>query len=62
MNRFHQKWQAFRADQSGQDMIEYALVVALIGLGAIVSLKSLSTHIASFWNVFMMKIAAVWPS
>jgi pilus assembly protein Flp/PilA len=34
-------------DESGQDMIEYSLVAALIGLAAIVSIKGLSTHIAS---------------
>jgi pilus assembly protein Flp/PilA len=33
--------------ESGQDMIEYALVAALIGLAAIVSIKGLSTHIAT---------------
>jgi len=34
-------------DQSGQDMIEYAIVAALIGLGAIVSMQSLKTAIAN---------------
>jgi len=34
-------------DESGQDLIEYALVAALIGLGAIVSIKGLRTSIAS---------------
>jgi pilus assembly protein Flp/PilA len=33
------------ADDSGQDLIEYALVAALIGLGAILALRNLSTHI-----------------
>jgi pilus assembly protein Flp/PilA len=33
--------------ESGQDMIEYSLVAALIGLAAIVSIKGLSTHIAT---------------
>ncbi|HEY4354410.1 MAG TPA: Flp family type IVb pilin [Acidobacteriaceae bacterium] len=32
-------------DESGQDLIEYALVAALIGLGAIVSMKTLSNSI-----------------
>ncbi len=34
-------------DESGQDLIEYALVAALIGLGAVASLQSLRTVIAS---------------
>jgi Flp pilus assembly pilin Flp len=32
-------------DESGQDLIEYALVAALIALGAIVSMKALATGI-----------------
>jgi len=34
-------------DESGQDLIEYALVAALIGLGAVVSMKTLSTKIGT---------------
>ena len=34
-------------DQSGQDMIEYAIVAALISLGAIVSMNSLKTAISN---------------
>ena len=32
-------------DESGQDLIEYALVAALIGLGAVATLKALATNI-----------------
>jgi pilus assembly protein Flp/PilA len=39
-------------DETGQDLIEYALVAALIGVGAILALKNLSTHIGiSFSSV-----------
>jgi len=34
-------------DESGQDLIEYALVGALIALGAVVSMKTLSTKIGT---------------
>jgi len=34
-------------DESGQDLIEYALVAGLIGLGAVAAMSSLSTQIAS---------------
>jgi len=40
----------FLRDDSGQDLIEYALVAALIGLGAVVSMKSLNTKIASAFD------------
>ena len=32
-------------DESGQDLIEYALVAALVGLGAVASMTALSTAI-----------------
>lgn len=34
-------------EESGQDLIEYALVAALIGLGAVTSMRTLSTSISS---------------
>jgi len=47
MQRFLHNLAKFADDESGQDLIEYALVAALIGLGAVVSMKSLSTKIGS---------------
>jgi pilus assembly protein Flp/PilA len=37
-------------DESGQDLIEYALVAALIAVGAIVAMKSLSNKISNEFN------------
>jgi len=37
----------FLRDETGQDMIEYALVAALVGLSAVASMKTLSTKIAN---------------
>ena len=34
-------------EEAGQDLIEYALVAALVGLGAVASMKTLSTKIGS---------------
>lgn len=39
------------AHEEGQDLVEYALVVALIAFGAVASLKGLSTEISSAFNV-----------
>lgn len=47
MKNFGEMIRSLLRGESGQDMIEYSLVAALIGLAAIVSIKSLSTHIAS---------------
>jgi pilus assembly protein Flp/PilA len=38
---------SLRQDESGQDLIEYALVAALIALGAVVSMKAVSTAIGN---------------
>ena len=37
-------------EDSGQDLIEYALVSALIGLGAIASITALKNSISSSFN------------
>ena len=37
----------FLHDETGQDMIEYALVAALVGVGAVTALKSLNTKISA---------------
>ena len=52
---------AFWKDESGQDLIEYALVVGLIALGAVASMKGLATSINNFWYIFLAKMAAAWP-
>ena len=38
------------SDESGQDLIEYALVAALVGLGAVASMRSLATSISTTFN------------
>jgi pilus assembly protein Flp/PilA len=40
----------FVQDESGQDLIEYALVAALVGLGAVGAMKGLSTSIGNAFN------------
>ena len=37
-------------DDSGQDLIEYALVAALVGLGAVAAMKGLSNSIKGTFN------------
>ena len=37
-------------DESGQDLIEYALVAALIGLGAVASMRSFATTIGTAFS------------
>jgi pilus assembly protein Flp/PilA len=37
-------------DESGQDLIEYALVAALVGLGAVTAMRGLSNTISNSFN------------
>jgi Flp pilus assembly pilin Flp len=45
-------WKAFRADESGQDLAEYALLIALIAIAVVVALPPVGAAIARvFTNV-----------
>jgi pilus assembly protein Flp/PilA len=37
----------FLQDESGQDLIEYALLAALLGLSAVTAIKGIGTKLAS---------------
>jgi pilus assembly protein Flp/PilA len=37
-------------EESGQDLIEYALIAALVGLGAVAALKGLSNNVGKTFN------------
>jgi pilus assembly protein Flp/PilA len=37
--------------EEGQDLVEYALVVAIIAFGAVTAMKALSTEIKTAFNV-----------
>ncbi len=47
---FMQMLRKLLVDESGQDLIEYALVAAVIALGAVASMKQLSNSLGSFFN------------
>ena len=40
----------FMNDESGQDLIEYALVAALVGLGAVAAMGGLANSIGNTFN------------
>jgi Flp pilus assembly pilin Flp len=47
----------FRRDDSGQDLIEYALLVSLVALVAVSAVSSVGTTIRDvFWNVIAASI------
>lgn len=50
MKRIKSAIVALIQDESGQDLIEYALVAGLIGIGAVVAMTSLSGKIGNAFN------------
>jgi len=50
--------QALHNDESGQDLIEYALVAALIAFGAIATMQTLSTNINTAFSKIGSKLAS----
>jgi len=50
MKKIKQAFLSFMKDESGQDLIEYALVAGLIGLGAVAAMSGLSGKIGNAFN------------
>lgn len=57
-NRFGRLFSKLLNDESGQDLIEYALIAAMIGLGATASMKSLATAISSAFTSLGSRLTA----
>ncbi len=58
INRFKQTLSSFLADESGQDLIEYALVAAIIGLGATAAMGTLSTTVSTAFSTVGSKLTS----
>ena len=52
----------FIGAESGQDLVEYALILALISLGAVAGLHSLANVLAGVPNALMQKFYAAYTS
>ena len=50
MNAFQNFVSRLLHEDSGQDLIEYALIASLIGLGALTSMNSLSTAVSTAFS------------
>ena len=57
MNEVKERFMQFMKEESGQDLIEYALVAGLIGLGTVAAMTSLSTKIGSAFNSIGSQLA-----
>ncbi len=50
MRKAGKAMKSFMRDESGQSLIEYALVAGIIGLGAVLAMTSLGTKISSAFS------------
>jgi pilus assembly protein Flp/PilA len=50
MKHMKQLLRELAAEDSGQDLIEYALVAALVGLGAVVAMRGLKNSVGNTFN------------
>jgi pilus assembly protein Flp/PilA len=58
MLKTYLKLQDLMNREEGQDLVEYALVVALIAFGAVAAMKGLSTEINTAFNVISSDLGA----
>ena len=57
MLKAYLKLQDLMNREEGQDLVEYALVVALIAFGAVAAMKGLSSEINTAFNVISSDLA-----
>lgn len=50
MNNYKQLLKNLMVEDSGQDLIEYALVAALVGLGSVAAISGLSNSLSNTYN------------
>jgi pilus assembly protein Flp/PilA len=58
MTKLSANLQVLMMHEEGQDLVEYALLVALISLGAVVALSTLSTDISSVFTAIGTKLTS----
>ena len=49
----------FLSDEQGQDLVEYALIVAAVGLALITTVNNLSAGIASLYNSITTDLSSI---
>jgi pilus assembly protein Flp/PilA len=58
MNKFAILFSSLLSSEEGQDLVEYALVVAMIAFGAVATMGALSTEINLAFNVISSDLAS----
>ena len=52
-------WKRFWKDTKGQDLVEYALLVAAIALGMIASIRGIATALSSVYDSISSGLASI---
>ncbi|MHB1023739.1 MAG: Flp family type IVb pilin [Acidobacteriaceae bacterium] len=58
LNVFRNAVLSLHKDESGQDLIEYALVAALIAFGAVLSMNTLANYINNAFSTIGSKLSS----
>lgn len=58
MLKFYVQWQNLLSSEEGQDLVEYALVVALIAFGAISGMSALSNELNTAFKSISTKVSS----
>ena len=58
MLKMYIKLQTLMAREEGQDLVEYALVVALVAFGAVAGMKTLASEINTAFNTISSDLAS----
>lgn len=58
MSKFIKLFANLTQDESGQDLIEYALVAGLIGLGTVLAMTTLSTTVGTAFAAIGTKLTS----
>ena len=58
LNRFYFEIKNFLSREEGQDLVEYALVVAVIAFGATTAMKGLSGEIKTAFNTVSSQLGS----
>jgi pilus assembly protein Flp/PilA len=63
MKSFRNVWKALKEDESGQDLIEYALIAGVVSLAAVTTLPSIASSIKTlFGNIQTALTNATTPA
>ena len=54
-----QLWSRFVREEDGQDLVEYALIVAAVGLALVTTVNQLSTAVVSLYSSITQGLASV---